>query len=79
MLVKSHGTSSYFDKKTKELKTTVGPLYIHFSEECLKNYDDEFYGAGESFDFSKIKIDAKAKKKLNNADIELLANLGVPV
>ena len=61
MLVKSHGA-----------------LYIHFNNECLKHFDDEeVYTPEEKFNYSKIKVDVKAKGKLNDTEKAFLLSLGV--
>ena len=54
-----------------------GPMYIHFPENCLNNFSDTFYAPGQSFDFSKIKIDRKIHGKLTDADKTLLLLLGL--
>ena len=77
MVIKSHGTSNYYDKKTKELKMTVGSLYIHFNGDCMKSYDDEIYAPDEMFDYRKIILDPKTKSKLTSEDRVELVSLGV--
>ena len=43
----------------RKIKGQIGPMYIHFYENCLKNFSETFYVPGQSSDFSKIKIDPK--------------------
>ena len=35
--------------------------YIHFNNQCLKNFSNKFYAPGESFEFGNIEVDQKAK------------------
>ena len=53
-------------------------MYIHFTEECLKNYDsDNYYAPGDPFPFSDIKVDPNTKAKLSEADKIYLHNMGI--
>ena len=59
-------------------KQRYGPLYIHFNEQCLQNYDcDHYYGPGDPFTWEKIKIDAKTKSMLKDAEAKFLHDLGI--
>ena len=42
-------------------------MFIHFHEDCLKNFSEEFYAPGLSFEFSKIKTYPKKHEKLTVA------------
>ena len=56
MAVKSYGQSTWGDKKGVE-QMKYGPLYMHFREECLKNFDtDNYCGPNDDFPFDKIKV-----------------------
>ena len=77
MGVRSYGRITGTDKTTGKQKVKFGPMYIHFRENCLKNFSETFYATGQSFDFSKIKIDPKTKEKLTEADKTLLLSLGI--
>ena len=77
MVVRSYGRITWTDKSTGKGKAKFGPMYIHFHENCLKNFSDTFYAPCQSFDFSKIKIDPKTKEKLMEADKTLLLPLGI--
>ena len=75
MVVRLYGRITWTDKSTGKGKAKFGPMYIHFHENCLKNFSDTFYAPCQSFDFSKI-IDPKTKEKLMEADKTLLS-LGI--
>ena len=77
MVVRSYGRITWTDKSTGEEKAKFGPMYIHLHENCLKNFSETFYAPGQSFNFSKIKIDPKTKEKLTEADKTLLSPLGI--
>ena len=73
MVVRSYGRIAWTNKSTGKEKTKFGPMYIHFHE----NFSETFYAPGQSFDFSKIKIDPKTPRKLTEADKTLLSSLGM--
>ena len=77
LVVRSCGRITWTDKSTRKEKAKFGPMYIHFHENCLKTFSETFYAPGQSFDFSKIKIDPKTHEKLTEADKTLLSSLGV--
>ena len=77
MIVRSYGRITWTDKSTGKEKAKFGPMYMHFHENCLKNFSETFYTPGQSFDFLKIKIDSKTHKKLMEADKTLLSSLGM--
>ena len=52
-------------------------MYIHFHENCLKNFNETFYAPGQSFDFLKMKIDPKTQEKLMEAYKTLQSSLGI--
>eukprot|EP00794_Sanderia_malayensis_P002387 gene2387-2747_t len=78
IVVKSYGTSTWTDRKTGKEQSKFGPMYIHFKDTCLKKFDSEnFYGANESFDYSKIKVNSGTLRLLRNAEKDFLKSLGV--
>ena len=77
MVVQSYGRNTWTDKLTGKEKAKFSSMYIHFHEDCLKNFSETFYAPDQSFDFSKIKIDPKTYKKLTEADKTLLSSLGI--
>ena len=77
MVVRSYGTITWTDKSTGKEKAKFSPMSIHFNENCLKDFSKTFYTPGQSFDFSKIKIDPKTHEKLTTADKTLLPSLGI--
>ena len=77
MVMRSYGRITWTDKSTGKEKTNFGQMYIHFHENCLKNFSETSYTPGQSFDFSKVKIDPKTYEKLMEADKTLLSSMGI--
>ena len=77
LVVKSFGKMTWTDLSTGQEKVRYGPMYIHFNEDCLKTFSDQFYAPGDAFDFSKIKIDSKSRTELNENDMSFLTGLGI--
>ena len=77
LVVKSYGTMSWTDKNTGKEKQKFGPMYVHFKEECLKAFSEEFYAPGDRFDFTKIKLHQTARDDLKKEDLDFLSNLGI--
>ena len=77
MVVRSYDRITWTDKSTGKEKAKFGPMYIHFHENCLKNFSKTFFAPNQSFDFSKIKIDPKTQEELTEADETLLSSLGI--
>ena len=77
MVVRSYGRVAWTDKSTGEEKARFGPMYIHFHENCLKNFSDTFFAPSQSFDFSTKKIYPKTQEKLTEEDKTLLLSLGI--
>ena len=75
MVVQFYGRITWTDKSTGKEKAKFGPMYIHFHENRLKNFSETFYARGQSFDFSKLKIDPKTHEKLTEAAKTLLSSL----
>ena len=76
MVVRSYGRITWTDKSTGKEKAKFGPMYIHFHENCLKNFSETFYAPTQSFEFSKMKTDPKTQEKLTEVDKTLLSLLG---
>ena len=78
MLVKSCGTSHWSDKNTGQEMSKFGPMYIHFNEKCLINFDcDRYYGPGSRFDYERIEVGLITQALLNKVEKEFLTQLGV--
>ena len=77
MVVRSYGRINWTDKSTGKEKVKFGLMYIHFHENCLKNFNETFYAPGQSFDFLKMKIDPKTQEKLMEAYKTLQSSLGI--
>ena len=77
MVVQSYGRITRTDKSTGKEKAKFDPIYIHFHENCLKNFSETFYVPEQSFAFSKIKIYPKTHEKFTKADKTLLSSLGI--
>ena len=46
MVLRSYGRITWIDKSTGKEKAKFGPMYIHFHENCLKNFSETFYAPG---------------------------------
>ena len=81
LVVRTYSNYTYYDVKSKKEVSKYGPRFIHFVETCLKDYDtatyNKWYAPHESYDYGQIVLDAKSKSKLNAADLNHLAKLGV--
>ena len=78
LVVRSYGTAYWTDKKTGKERQKYGPMYIHFADQCLKNFDDEeYYTSGEGFKYQKVTADKATKESMRDADKEFLIRLGV--
>ena len=76
LVVKSAGVLRYVEKAKEVVRN--GPLFIHFKDKCLKDYDTKnYYAPGEPFNYKQITVSESAKKKLNATDKALLRSLGV--
>ena len=58
--------------KDGEEMTKFVQAYIHFKDECLKQYDTNVYVPGESFHYEQINISAGVKSKLSGREIGIL-------
>ena len=75
-VVKSAGIQRWISGGEPQSKP--GPLYIHFKEECLKNYDTKnYYAPHEPFKWRQITVGAITKGKLQPDDIAFLTSLGI--
>lgn len=62
----------------KLVRSGSGPLYIHFQYNCLKAYDRKnYYLPSELFNYQQIKLDEGTRKKLSDAGIVYLEDLGI--
>ena len=52
-------------------------MYLHFQENCLKNFGEKDDTIANSFLFVKIKIDETTKWELTEEDLEFLKSLGI--
>ena len=79
-IIHPYGNTSWTDKVTMKERVKYGPQYIHFDEDCLKQYDtSEFYGPGNGFDFSRITVDRDVQNDLNDTAKKYLGNIGVTI
>ena len=79
LLVKSFGTSTWTDRSTGKERSRFGPMYVHFKDACLKNYDDEYYSPDSEFNYGKVTVDSSSKSEMTSREKQLLKNLGVKV
>ena len=78
MIIRSYGTSTWTNKVTGWENSKYGPMYLHFNEKCLKNFDNEScYGPEQAFNYSVVTVNPKSKGDLNPAEIDLLRKLGI--
>ena len=77
--MKSYGTIQWRETNGTE-KSRFGPMYIHFQERFLREYDkDKYYGPGKRFNYSVIRVDEKCATQLSNAEKNFLKNLGLKI
>ena len=83
MLVKSFGDISFYDKQTGKYTVKKGSHYIHFLENCLKDYDaiqtNHCYGPNDGFPYGKLVLDPASKAQISQIDVDFLKNMGVRV
>ena len=78
MINRSYGTSTWTNKVTGKENSKYGPMYLHFNEKCLKNFDNEnYYGPGQAFNYSAVTVNPKLQGDLNPTEIDLLRKLGI--
>ena len=78
MIIRSYGTSTWRNKVIGRENSKYGPMYLHFNESCLKNFDNEnYYGPGQTFNYSIVTVNLKSKRDLNPAKIDLLRKLSI--
>ena len=78
MIIRSYGTSTWTKKVNGKENYKYGPMYLHFNEKCLKNFDNEnYYGPGQAFNYSAVTVNLKSQADLNPAEIHLLRKLGI--
>lgn len=71
VIVKSHGVISYTDKQGR-LQKREGPVYLHFLEDCLKEYFTEF-------EYKNIEVPVGTNKLLEADEKVFLKSLGVVI
>ena len=78
MIMRYYGTSSWTNKVTGRENFKYTPMHLHFNEKCLKNFNDEnYYCPGQAFNYSVVTVNPKSKGDLNQAEIDLLRELGI--
>ena len=78
MIIRSIGESCWTDKTTGKEISHVRPMYLHFNQNCLEQFDTEnFYGPAKRFDFSHITINESNHKELNEKERKELRDLGI--
>ena len=76
LVVKSAGIQRWISGGVE--KSKAGPLFIHFKEECLKNYDSKnYYAPNEPFKWEQITISSSTKSKLTAEEVAFLLSLGI--
>ena len=65
-IIRSIGESWWTDKTTGKEMSRVGPMYVHFNQNLLEQFDTEtFDNPTKRFDFSRITINEGNHKELN--------------
>ena len=78
LLVRFLGTRKWTDAKSGKESSKYGPMYVHFTSECLKSCDSTcYYGPEDDFDFSKLIVPKDTKLELNNTEKKLLESLNI--
>ena len=78
--MKSFGTTTWTDAKTGGEKSKFGLQYIHFVDECLKNYDTDKYCKPDRdcFNHGRKIVDSFTLTYLNEEE-KLLQDFGVNI
>ena len=78
MLVRTYGTTKWTNKQTEKEESRNGPMYIHFLDEWLKNYDSTvYYGPNQEYDYQRITVDKKVQSELNDDERGFFRSLGL--
>ena len=78
MIIRSYDMSTWTKKVTGRENSKYGPMYLHFNEKCLKNFDDENYHVpGPAFNYSVAAVNPKSKGDLHPAEVDLLRKLRI--
>ena len=76
LVVKSNGVQRWM-ANGKEMSRN-GPLFIHFEEDCLKNYDTKnYYAPFEPFKWDQVTINNSTRNKLTVEELAFLNSLGI--
>lgn len=78
MVIKSYGTSTWTDRSSGTERSKFGPMYIHFNQKCLENFDSEkHYGPGSRFDYRRVQVNKETQDTLKESEKKFLTDLGV--
>lgn len=72
------GTRKWTDSKSGKETSKYGPMYVHFSSECLKSCDSsQYYANDDDFNFSKLIVPEETKLHLNDNERQLFERLNI--
>ncbi|XP_057309058.1 uncharacterized protein LOC130648319 [Hydractinia symbiolongicarpus] len=71
LIIKSTGVVTFTDKY-KKVQKREGPVYVHFLEECLKGYV-------ENFKYENVTVSDDTKNNLTTAQCNFVLSLGIPI
>ena len=78
MIIRLIGESWWTDKTTGKKMSCVGPVHVHFNQNCLEQFDTEnFYGSPKRFHFSRIIIHGDNHQELTEKETKQLRDLGI--
>ena len=78
IIIRSTGESWWTDKTTGKEISRVGPMYVHFNQNCLEQFETEkFYYAAKRFDLSRMIINEDNYKELHEKERKELRDLGI--
>lgn len=78
LLVRFLGTRKWTDAKSGKETSKYGPMYVHFSSECLKSCDSSnYYGLDDEFDYTKLIVPEDTKLELNEQEKQLFKSLKI--
>ena len=83
MVVKSYGDVTFYNRDSGTHTTRKGGHYIHFDEDCLKEYLSiqriDFFNLSDDFPWDKIALDPSSKAEMPQQDIDYLKDMGIRV
>ena len=77
-IIRSTGESWWTDKTTGKEISRVRPMYVHFNQNCLEQFETEkFYYAAKRFDLSRMITNEGNYKELHEKERKELRDFGI--